>query len=501
MSEPIPESLVGVNREMAKGGAWMVAMRLSIRGIGILSTIILARLLLPEDFGLVAMASLIYGLIEILGQFGFDLALIQKRDAEREHYDTVWTLSILRGLVIAGILFGLAGVAAEFFEDPLLREIIYAHCVIAIAAGFVNVGIVDFRKKMIFEREFKFSVVTKLFSFVVTISCALALRNYWALVIGVASGIAAQLVLSYTMHPYRPRLSLARWHEIMSFSKWVLVNSLLNYVVSRAGTFFVSKLSGAQAVGLYTVAFEVSNLPTSELLAPIRRAIFPGFVMLAADPSSLRESFVRIWAILLMLGAPMAMGIFLVADPLVRVALGPNWLDAIPLMEVLAIYGLLATFSTVSGPVYMALGRLRILTIISVISALVMIPSLYYGTQYAGAYGAALALTLAGGVWVAIDFVVITRLVGIPAVSVLAAGWRTFASTIVMTVAVLGVQSLISAPGTTFFSHLIDLLLSVGTGMLAYLATHLLTWHLSGRPDGPESDAYAYAMPLLSRRS
>ena len=205
----------------------MVAMRLSIRFVGIISTIVLARLLVPADFGLVAMATMIFGLIEIMSQFGFDVVLIQKQNAGRDYYDTAWSLSILRGLVTTLAMYAGAGVAADFFGDPRLVEIVYILRLIAFAAGFTNIGIVDFRKDMNFGKNFQYMVSVKLCSFFVTLFFALVLRSYWALVIGIASNTVAQLGLSYYLHPYRPRWSLSRWREIMNFSKWLVLNNIL----------------------------------------------------------------------------------------------------------------------------------------------------------------------------------------------------------------------------------------------------------------------------------
>ena len=180
-----------VNRSMAKGAAWMVSMRLAIRFIGMISTIILARLLVPADFGLVAMATMIYGFIETMSQFGFDVVLIQKQDADREYYDTAWTLSIIRGLVTALILFAGAGFAADFFGDQRLVHIIYVLCFVASISNFANIGIVDFRKDMHFGKDFQYLVGVKLCSFIVTLVLAFTLRTYWALVIGIASSTVA----------------------------------------------------------------------------------------------------------------------------------------------------------------------------------------------------------------------------------------------------------------------------------------------------------------------
>ncbi|MFB3077097.1 MAG: oligosaccharide flippase family protein, partial [Lysobacterales bacterium] len=222
--------LAEINRGMAKGAAWMVAMRFSMRGIGLVSTVILARLLVPADFGLVAMATIIFGLIEVMSQFGFGVFLIQKQNAGHDYYDTAWTLSILRGAVTCGLLFVIAMPVADFFGDPRLVEIFYVLALVALVRSIGNVGVIDFQKNLTFGKDFKLHVAVKLAAFCVTITAAILLRNYWALVIGIATAGFVRVALSYMMHPYRPRLSLARWREIMHFSKWLLANNVLGFL-------------------------------------------------------------------------------------------------------------------------------------------------------------------------------------------------------------------------------------------------------------------------------
>ncbi len=146
---------------MAKGAAWMVAMRIAIRAIGLVSIVILARLLVPADFGLVALATMLYGLIEVMGQFGFDVVLIQNQSAGRRHYDTAWTLTVIRNLVLAGLLAAGAPWAAGFFEEPRLQSILYWLALAALVEGFANIGVVNFRKELRFHKDFGSGLATK----------------------------------------------------------------------------------------------------------------------------------------------------------------------------------------------------------------------------------------------------------------------------------------------------------------------------------------------------
>ena len=194
-----------MNKKMAKGAAWMVLFKIFERSIGLVSTIILARLLVPADYGLVALAMAIISVLEVLGAFSFDVILIQKQQADRSQYDTAWTFNVIVGVVSAIALAFLARPVAVFYADSRLEWIIYALALAPLASGFDNIGVVAFRKNMEFHKEFKFLVAKKIVAFAVTLAVALLFRNYWALIVGTITSRFAGVALSYISQSYRPR--------------------------------------------------------------------------------------------------------------------------------------------------------------------------------------------------------------------------------------------------------------------------------------------------------
>ena len=223
--------------EIAKGATWMILLRLCDRTLGLVSTLILARLLVPADFGLIAMAMSFIALIELAGAFSFEIALIQHPDPSREHYDTVWTLNLAFALGCAGLTAALASVAARFYAEPRLSLVMFVLSVGWIVQGLENIGIVNFRRRMDFSREFAFMFGKRIVGFVVTLTLAYALRSYWALIVGQLSIRFTGLVLSYAMEPFRPRLSVARRRELFSFSGWMLVSNIMGSVWLGCRTF------------------------------------------------------------------------------------------------------------------------------------------------------------------------------------------------------------------------------------------------------------------------
>lgn len=478
-------------RRMAAGAAWMVGLRLAVRGIGLVSTLLLARLLTPEDFGLVALATTVAALLEIASEFNFDLALIRDRDAGRADYDTAFTLDILKGLLIGLLLLLLAAPAAAFFDDPRLEAVFWVLALASLVQGFWNIGIVDFRRNLEISREFTFQLWGKLAQFVVAIGLALLWHSYWALVLAILARRVVMLWLSFRMAPYRPRLSLARWQALVDFSKWILVNNLLTFVRERMDALIVGKLAGPAPLGLYAVAQEMADLPTTEIAAPINRAIFPGMAMLEGDRARLAASYLDTVGLLALVALPAAVGTALVAGPFVQVVLGEQWLEAVPLMQALCLFGIFRSMSTSATPVYLALGRLRIEPALLALYIATTGPLLWLLVQDHGVMGAAVAITLGAALNFLLSLVMVMRLLGLGPLALAGVVWRSLAATVAMATAL----AWLPAPGTGPFLELVQ---AVAVGAATMLASQLVLWRASGSPPGPESLTLAFLAEKLT---
>ena len=495
----MPNSASSIGKKMAKGAAWMVGVRFALRGIGLVSTIILARLLVPDDFGLVALASLLFGILLILGDFGFDNYLIKEQDADRSYYDTVWTMTIIRGLIVAAALALSAPLAVAFFDEPRIAAVLYCLAGFSVLMSLKNVGVVDFRKDMTFGREFTFTIVPKIGAFVVTVGLAVLWRDYWALIAGMAAHYVVALVASFVMHPYRPRLSLARWRRIIGFSIWLLLNNIMGYINVRSDEFVIGRLMGTASVGMYAIAHEVASTPTSELVAPIRRAIFPGYAKLAVRPEALRDGFIDVWALVLLAVTPMAVGISLTAEYLVPLALGWKWIEAIPLIQVLAFFGLFAVLNSNTSPVYLALGHPRILTGLMALYMVIKLPLLIWAVSAHGPIGAAWAATATTGIVACVDLAVVSRFLKLSLPHMARATWRIVVATALMTGAVVQIDLALPAGAETGDMAVKLAAMALG-GAAVYVFVALALWRLSGRPPrSPESAALKLIMPIVGR--
>ena len=343
--------------EMARGAAWMVLFRLFDRSIGIVSTSVLARLLVPVDFGLVAMAMSVIAIIELATAFSFEIALIQNRNSLREHFDTAWTLNIL--IAIAGALTtaALAYPAASFYGDARLVPLMFVIGAGWLFSGFENTGTVNFRREMNFSAEFRLMASKRIIAFAVTMIAAIIFRSFWALVIGSVTGRIAGVVLSYILHPFRPRLSLLRARELFSFSGWLLANNIAAVLLSRLPHFYVGRVFGAQSLGAYTVGSEIAQLPQTELMAPINRAMFPGYSRLVSDIETFRRVCTEATAAILLVVLPVSAAVAVLAAPMVRLLLGDQWQAAVPVIQILSFAGAVSALNSNNVSAYLALGR------------------------------------------------------------------------------------------------------------------------------------------------
>jgi lipopolysaccharide exporter len=469
--------------EITKGAAWMVLFRLFDRSVGLLSTALLARILLPADYGLVAMAMSVIAVLELATAFSFEMALIQKPQPSPQHYDTAWTLNILIATGGAAMTAALSVPAAAFYGDPRLAPVMLAICVGWFLSGFENVGVVDFRRRMDFNAEFRFLAAKRMVAFVVVMVAALTLRSYWALVIGMIAHRVAGLVLSYAVQPLRPRPSLQCARELFSFSGWLLINNIATVALSRAPHYLVGRLFGAQALGAYSVGLEISQLPHTELVAPINRAMFPGYSRIAGDALALRRTWIDANALIAMISLPVAAGIAILAAPFVRLLLGPNWGDAVPIIQVLTFGSLVTALASNTFSAWFALARSYLPTIILFIRLTTLLVAGYVIVVIyeQGLIGVAEAELVAAccGFFATLPFMFSTLKVS-PRMYLVSL-WRPTVATAAMSLVVLEASTW-SDGGDSLAFAASQVLVGSATGAISYIGAVWLLWRLSGRP-------------------
>lgn len=487
-----------VNKQIAKGAAWMVAFKMLDNALGLISTLVLARMLVPADFGLVTMCMVLLSAMSLLMSFGFDIQLIQNPNATREHFDTAWTFNVLFASGCGLALMLLAGHAAAFYREPRLEEIVYVLAAGFILQGFSNIGTVKFRREMRFDREFKFLLSKRMANLVVTIPLAIYLRNYWALVIGQIAGTILSVAMSYIVSSYRPRFSLAARRDMFHASTWLVVNNFIQFIHNRAPAFVIARISGAQYVGVYSMAAELSLLPSNELVAPINRAAFPGYAKAAQDMDKLRDTFLKVIASIALMAMPAALGIFAVAELLVPAALGWKWIDAIPVMQVLAIYGVIRALQSNIPYVYLALGKTRRITLVTSLQVLLQTAALVPALTMYGIKGAALSYLGTTILLMPLNQYLVAQCLNLSALQFFRQVARPLLASLVMMAAVVALKSQLVLRHETL-DYVLALLLCVAVGGIVYVAVMYGLWRIAGRPDGAEEFAFRRMQGVLGK--
>ena len=460
----------------------MIGMRMTIRGLGVISMLILARLLVPADFGLVALATLVRGIVEMASQFGFDNAIIQNQKADHRHYNSAWTLNVIRGVVSGVVIVAIAGPAARFFNEPRLVDIMYWLALASVISGLENIGIVEFRSKLNFHKEYKFFVFVKLSSFIVTLAVAFAYRSYWALVVGIVVGATTMFVLSYTMHPYRPRFDLSKAGELFKFSKWLLVNEYLVFAAKNIDRFLIGRFLDAASLGVYSLAKEIATLMSSELVLPITRAIYPGYAKISHDPERLKEMFLHTLGLVFLFSWPMAFGIAAVAEPFTLVVLGEKWALVTKILPYLAIGGALYFAWVNAASLFMAAGRPHLATVMFVAGTVLRISLLTAGYYWNGLIGIAQATMVEPIVGFPIGYVLVRRIIDLDLTTYFRTVWRSIAASLLMFVAVTALGGAVAE-----LPDAARLVLLIASGAAVFVAIQFILWRIAGCPSGAES--------------
>ena len=481
MSAEQPES----GSHLVRGAIWMIAMRWMMRSMGLFSTVVLARLLTPDDFGVVAIALIMVGLLETIAYLGVDLSLIKDQHAGRDDFDTAWSVQLIQGAMISLLLLVCAPFMAAYFHEPRAVAVILWLAVRPIIDGLVNIGLVAFRKDLNFALEFRFHVATKLVGVVIQIGAALLFRNYWALVVGMIASSVTTVVMSYLLHPYRPRFTLTQAAKIWSFSQWLLVARVGSFFNRRADEFVVGNLLGTAAMGGYHVIYELASTPTSEIIMPMRRALFPALSRVADDVVVYQRMVIDTLRSSAVICFGLGVGLACSADQVVPLVLGPQWLSTVPLLRWLALFGVSAAVSSVlEVPLWVA-GRTQLSALNNWIELALLVPLLYLATRHWGVQGAAAGRFAVSVCMVPVAWWMVQSACGLSVTTMARALVSPLIAAVTMAPAMFAVGAMSAWPLG------LRLPVTLLAGASTYCLTLWLLWRFAGRPPGIESTAMA----------
>jgi len=385
-----------LSRKVTKGALWATVSAICGNGLGLISSIILARLLLPSDFGILAIATAIVSMMQGLTTTGFGSALIQKQEKPEELLNTAWTFELVKYFILFFILFFIAPLFALFFKEIAAIAVLRVVSFSLIFRGLTNIGIIYFRKNLDFKRQFIFNIVPQIIYIIVVIPLAFILRSVWALVwASVVKGFVV-CVISYIMHPYRPHLdfNINNAKELFNFGKWILGSSIIVIMKNQGITMFVGKFLEIPLLGFYNRARAFSTLLFQQLTQIIWQVGYPAYSQLQKVTARLKRAYLLTLKLLTFFGLPMAGGLLILSWDFTHLFLTDKWIAIVPVIQVLCLNAMISFIATPAGIMFQAVGRPSIGTKIAAVGVIILAITIYPLSLKWGIAGTAVSILL-----------------------------------------------------------------------------------------------------------
>ncbi len=369
------------------------------KGVSTIRLLVLANLLLPDDFGLLATGLVVTQTMLLLTDVGMTPALVQYRDAEPRHYDIAWTTECLRGVLIGLLVLIGAPLIALLFDAPAATPVIRALAFYPLIESVASIRVVELTRRLQFRSLATLRSAAILTETVLSIALAPTL-GVWALVIGVLAGAAIYTTMSYLIAPYRPRL---RWdwaaaRPLINYGRWVLVTGLIVVAGGSLLPVVISRQIGVEGLGLYYLAVKLAFLPNEIISGVIGSVAFPIYARLQNDRARMGFVFGRLLIGLAALLTPVYALTIVLAPTLVSEVLGARWAGTVDVIRVLSVVGLLGLLGETAVPMIKGAGQPQKVMVLELIQSAMLIILVYAFAVQFGLVGVALSWVVATGV-------------------------------------------------------------------------------------------------------
>ena len=484
------ENNPGFRRNILSGSLFSVIARWTVRLIGLVNTMIIARLLTPADFGIATMSVITVGLLTTLSELGVVNLVIRSQDRSEAFVRTGWTLQVLQGSVVGLLVVLGSPLAVRYFEEPRLEPVLYLAALTVFIAGFQSMGLALARKDLNYRADFRFLVLTRVMNFVCVVSLAVWLRSYWALVAGALLANTLTTLASFWLFPWLPRFQLVHYRPFLNFALAAIPMSMARFAIDRVGAIVVGGVGSSAQLGIYHVSSDLSQMATAEVVDPIGRVLIPNYAKLVDQPEKLAQSFLYSIQLILTIALPAAVGLSAVAEDFVLTLLGDQWQAAGDLVAWLALYFLASgVLQVLTTNILVAVGREHLASLLYWIRLAMLVPVMFYFGTYHGVMEMVMAATVAMVLMLPAALHITLRHLVLGGRQLLLGISRPVLAVLCM-LAVLTLLPVVPPPGP------LALLWQVLVGALSYGGGLLLSWYLVGRPEGVE----ASVVEMLTQR-
>lgn len=378
-----------LNKKVVNATKWSSFTEISSKLIAPITTMVLARVLTPEAFGVVATVTMIISFTQIFSDAGFQIFLIQHEFEDKDDKYKTTNVAFLSNLVISLLLWAIIIIfrepLAKLVGNPGLGNVIAIACVSIPLAAFSSIQMALYKRSFDFKTLFYVRIVGVLIPLVITIPLALYLKNYWALIIGTIIVHTSNAIILTIKSKWKPSsyYSIKRLKKMLSFSSWVLFDTILVWATSYIDIFIIGVTLNEYYLGIYKTSIVTVGQITAIITATIIPIMLPALSRLQNDKEKLKEMVLKFQKITSIILIPLGFGIFMYSDLLTQILLGNQWSEA---SDFIGIWGLMSAitiiFSRFNTVIYPAIGKPRMSAVAQLSHLVVLIPVIIYSVDY-----------------------------------------------------------------------------------------------------------------------
>lgn len=390
---------MGYSKQAIVGVSWMAAFRVISRLIAFLRIFILARILVPSQFGVFGIATLVLTFLEILTETGINVFLVQQKEDIEKYINTGWIVSIIRGILISFVIILLSPLIVKFYKSPEAYSVLLVAALVPLARGFINPSIAKFQKDIRFNMEFYYRSSIFFIESLATIILILILRSPIGLVWGLVAGAIFEVFLSFLIIKPTPRYTFDKhlFRDVISRGKWVTLSGIFGYLFHNGDNIVVGRKIGVSALGIYDMTYRISILPITEVADIIAKVVFPVYVKISHDSKRLKMAFFKTILIVSLLCIPIGVIFIIFPKEIITLLLGSRWIEAVPVLRILAIFGVVRAISGISSTVFLAVDKQEYSAAVMFVSFMVLAITIIPFIDIFGITGAGLS-ALAGSI-------------------------------------------------------------------------------------------------------
>lgn len=363
---------------------WSTLGKFGTMGIQFITNIVLARLLMPTDFGTIGLLSIFIILSETFIVGGFGQALIQKKNPTHIDYTTVFYWNLIASVVLYSILYAFSPTISDFYQMPQLVSIIRVYGLVLIISAFSIVQNNHLQKNLKFKTLSIRNIIAASFGTVVSIIMALNGFGVWSLVASHIVNSFVGVLLLWKLSSWRPtrEFSWQSFKELFSFGSLMAVSSLVDQFYKEIQGLVIGKWYSAADLGYYSQAKKLENIPTSSLSQIVSQVTFPVFSKFQDNNSQLKAVVRKCTTAITYLNFPLNILLIVIAAPLIRLLYGPNWEQTILYFQLLNVVGLFYTISTMNNSIIKSLGKSKLFLYIKITQRIVGLLLIFIGASY-----------------------------------------------------------------------------------------------------------------------